>query len=131
MDLFTTTLKSGVPIVNSTNIKSFVNKEVMIYGKKDSYSQRTLFLSTTEEKKDDTVVMIRNIKEEDINSSNSDYFCIIGMVDSDGSVNYIDQFTEGMENFEFLENVNKLINLYKVKKDIRQFVFPESQVSIY
>ena len=131
MELFTNTLKSGIPIVNSTNIKSFINKEVMLFGKKDSYSQRTLFLSTTEEKKDDTIVLVRNVREEDINNSKSDYFCIIGTVDSDGSVSYIDQLAEGMENFEFLENINKLINLYKIKKDVRQFVFPESQVSIY
>lgn len=131
MELFTNQLKSGTPIVNHTNIKSFINQEVMIFGKKDSYSQRTLFLSTTEEKNDDSIILIRNVKEEDLKNPETNYYCILGAVDSDGSINYIDQFSEGMENFDFLENVNKLINLYKIKKDIRQFVFPESQVSIY
>lgn len=114
--LYTKELKAGVPIVNHIDIKDNVSKEVMIFGKIASRKDETLFLNTTSS--GDSTIIVKGFRGE----SKSEYIAIIGTVQIDGSLLYKDCFTEEMENFDFLDNLNKLLDLVKNKKDLKNFI---------
>ena len=116
MELFTHKLSEGIPLINHTNIRNNIGKYAMVFGKIDSQTKGTLYLNTTEE--NGPQIMVKGIHD----NIKSPYCAIIGLVEADGSLTYCDSFSEGMENFDFLENYNKLIELYSTKKDLEPYI---------
>ncbi len=116
MELFTQKLSEGIPLINHTNIRNNIGKYAMVFGKIDSQSKGTIYLNTSEEAGPQIMVKGAQLQID------SPYCAIIGIVEADGSLTYCDSFTEGMENFDFLENYNKLIELYSTKKDLEPYI---------
>lgn len=119
MDLFTKDLANGVTLINHTNIKSNINKNVMVFGKVSSVSNGTMFLSTTEK---DNHQLIVKLKTSSSSIQQGKYVGVVGRVEPDESITCLSIFDEEMENFDFLDNYNKLIDLYTTKKELEPFI---------
>lgn len=116
-EIYSKTLANGAILVNHTNIKSNINKYVMIFGKITSQNHDTIYLGTTEGE-NGPQVMIKGCSKRIL----SKYASFVGTAEADGSISYLDSFTEEMDNFDFLDNYNKLIDIYTTKKEIEPFI---------
>ena len=96
-------MKSGLSLVNNTNINEYKGQYVIVHGKVKSIKNGTLTLLIDSNENE---LLINNFKKEVPANEN---LMIVGKVDSDNSLEYVDLINLG-KDFD-LDFVNELIQL--------------------
>ncbi len=101
--------KSPLPLVNDTNIQNFIKQYVIIHGKVQSINNNTLSLLVNPSTNVEILINGFNQKFEE-----GTYLKIIGKVESDKSIEYVDNIV--LQNDFDLELCNQVVPLWNHKE---------------
>ena len=109
----------GVAFINDVSHPNLIDQDVFIIGKVESYKNNCLYIKTASENSStNKEILIENF----YNTSQNDVSVgctigIIGKVLSADTIDFIEIFNEGMEDFQLFDSIPKLMKLYNQKKD--------------
>ena len=102
-------MKTGLPLVNQTNIESCKNQYAIVHGKVQSINNNTLSLLVNQSTNVEILINGFNQKFEE-----GTYLKIIGKVESDKSIEYVDNIV--LQSDFDLELCNQVVPLWNHKE---------------
>jgi len=104
---------NGVPFICDITNPNLIDQEVFIIGKVISFKNNSLYIKPTSEG-NSKEIHIENF-QGDVPQSN--FIAILGRVLSSDTIEYIESFSEGFEEFELFDKIPKYMKIYNTKKD--------------
>ena len=106
----------GVPFVNDISNKELIDQDVFIIGEVKHFKGSTLYMKLNPDSHEISVTGFRG----EVPSNN--YLAIIGKVVTSDSIEFIDSFTNGLQDFELFDQLQKYFYILSQKKELSKFV---------